>query len=140
MGTIRVYLNEYEQKQLKKLSIKRNESQSAVIRKLISIEKYAKTLEILEKNNEINVEYLYHIAQCGNNLNQIAYHLNIGIESPSQTQNRLPKLIEELAQILNEHKEQIKNKAIKTSINKKIKRLSPNENFIGEENQWMIRK
>ncbi|MDP8388599.1 plasmid mobilization relaxosome protein MobC [Campylobacter jejuni] len=135
MGTIRVYLNEYEQKQLKKLSIKRNESQSAVIRKLISIEKYAKTLEILEKNNEINVEYLYHISQCGNNLNQIAYHLNIGIESPSQTQNRLPKLIEELAQILNEHKEQIKNKAIKTSINKKIKRLSPNENFIGEENQ-----
>ncbi|EAC1969541.1 hypothetical protein H6V88_001331 [Campylobacter coli] len=135
MGTIRVYLNEYEQKQLKKLSIKRNESQSAVIRKLISIEKYAKTLEILEKNNEINVEYLYHIAQCGNNLNQIAYHLNIGIESPSQTQNRLPKLIEELAQILNEHKEQIKNKAIKTSINKKIKRLRPNENFIGEENQ-----
>ncbi|ELV2237411.1 plasmid mobilization relaxosome protein MobC [Campylobacter coli] len=133
MGTIRVYLNEYEQKQLKKLSIKRNESQSAVIRKLISIEKYAKTLEILEKNNEINVEYLYHIAQCGNNLNQIAYHLNIGIESPSQTQNRLPKLIEELAQILNEHKEQIKNKAIKTSINKKIKRLRPNENFIGEE-------
>lgn len=140
MGTIRVYLNEYEQRQLKKLSIKRNESQSAVIRKLIAIEKYAKTLEILEKNNEINVEYLYHIAQCGNNLNQIAYHLNIGIESPSQTQNRLPKLIEELSQILNEHKEHIKNKAIKTSINKKIKRLSPDENFIGEENQWMIRK
>ncbi|EAJ8562565.1 plasmid mobilization relaxosome protein MobC, partial [Campylobacter coli] len=111
MGTIRVYLNEYEQRQLKKLSIKRNESQSAVIRKLISVEKYAKTLEILEKNNEINVEYLYHIAQCGNNLNQIAYHLNIGIESPSQTQNRLPKLIEELSQILNEHKEHIKNKA-----------------------------
>ncbi|EAI2116697.1 plasmid mobilization relaxosome protein MobC [Campylobacter coli] len=135
MGTIRVYLNEYEQRQLKKLSIKRNESQSAVIRKLISIEKYAKTLEILEKNNEINVEYLYHIAQCGNNLNQIAYHLNIGIESPSQTQNRLPKLIEELSQILNEHKEHIKNKAIKTNINKKIKRLSPDENFIGEENQ-----
>ncbi|AJK83798.1 CopG family transcriptional regulator [Campylobacter jejuni] len=135
MGTIRVYLNEYEQRQLKKLSIKRNESQSAVIRKLIAIEKYAKTLEILEKNNEINVEYLYHIAQCGNNLNQIAYHLNIGIESPSQTQNRLPKLIEELSQILNEHKEHIKNKAIKTSINKKIKRLSPDENFIGEENQ-----
>lgn len=135
MGTIRVYLNEYEQRQLKKLSIKRNESQSAVIRKLISIEKYAKTLEILEKNNEINVEYLYHIAQCGNNLNQIAYHLNIGIESPSQTQNRLPKLIEELSQILSEHKEHIKNKAIKTSINKKIKRLSPDENFIGEENQ-----
>ncbi|ADC29274.1 TPA: plasmid mobilization relaxosome protein MobC [Campylobacter jejuni] len=135
MGTIRVYLNEYEQRQLKKLSIKRNESQSAVIRKLIAIEKYAKTLEILEKNNEINVEYLYHIAQCGNNLNQIAYHLNIGIESPSQTQNRLPKLIEELSQILSEHKEHIKNKAIKTSINKKIKRLSPDENFIGEENQ-----
>ncbi|EOI7972962.1 plasmid mobilization relaxosome protein MobC [Campylobacter jejuni] len=135
MGTIRVYLNEYEQRQLKKLSIKRNESQSAVIRKLISIEKYAKTLEILEKNNEINVEYLYHIAQCGNNLNQIAYHLNIGIESPSQTQNRLPKLIEELSQILSEHKEHIKNKAIKTSINKKIKRLSPDENFTGEENQ-----
>ncbi|EFN2174203.1 plasmid mobilization relaxosome protein MobC [Campylobacter jejuni] len=135
MGTIRVYLNEYEQRQLKKLSIKRNESQSAVIRKLIAIEKYAKTLEILEKNNEINVEYLYHIAQCGNNLNQIAYHLNIGIESPSQTQNRLPKLIKELSQILNEHKEHIKNKAIKTSINKKIKRLSPDENFIGEENQ-----
>lgn len=135
MGTIRVYLNEYEQRQLKKLSIKRNESQSAVIRKLISVEKYAKTLEILEKNNEINVEYLYHIAQCGNNLNQIAYHLNIGIESPSQTQNRLPKLIEELSQILSEHKEHIKNKAIKTSINKKIKRLSPDENFIGEENQ-----
>ncbi|XOV08224.1 type IV secretory system conjugative DNA transfer family protein (plasmid) [Campylobacter jejuni] len=129
MGTIRVYLNEYEQRQLKKLSIKRNESQSAVIRKLIAIEKYAKTLEILEKNNEINVEYLYHIAQCGNNLNQIAYHLNIGIESPSQTQNRLPKLIEELSQILNEHKEHIKNKAIKTSINKKIKRLSPDEKF-----------
>ncbi|EIE6748720.1 plasmid mobilization relaxosome protein MobC [Campylobacter coli] len=128
MGTIRVYLNEYEQRQLKKLSIKRNESQSAVIRKLIAIEKYAKTLEILEKNNEINVEYLYHIAQCGNNLNQIAYHLNIGIESPSQTQNRLPKLIEELSQILSEHKEHIKNKAIKTSINKKIKRLSPDEN------------
>ncbi|EIV4066561.1 plasmid mobilization relaxosome protein MobC, partial [Campylobacter jejuni] len=84
---------------------------------------------------EINVEYLYHIAQCGNNLNQIAYHLNIGIESPSQTQNRLPKLIEELSQILSEHKEHIKNKAIKTSINKKIKRLSPDENFIGEENQ-----
>ncbi|MGI7815847.1 plasmid mobilization relaxosome protein MobC [Campylobacter coli] len=135
MGTIRVYLNEYEQRQLKKLSIKRNESQSAVIRKLISVEKYAKTLEILEKNNEINVEYLYHIAQCGNNLNQIAYHLNIGIESPSQTQNRLPKLIEELSQILNEHKEHIKSKAIKTNINKKIKRLSPDENFIGEENQ-----
>ncbi|EAL2693212.1 hypothetical protein AZ815_08340 [Campylobacter coli] len=135
MGTIRVYLNEYEQRQLKKLSIKRNESQSAVIRKLIAIEKYAKTLEILEKNNEINVEYLYHIAQCGNNLNQIAYHLNIGIESPSQTQNRLPKLIEELSQILSEHKEHIKNKAIKTSINKKIKRLSPDENFIEEENQ-----
>ncbi|EAI8568536.1 plasmid mobilization relaxosome protein MobC [Campylobacter sp. TTU-622] len=124
MGTIRVYLNEREQKQLKKLSLKRNESQSAVIRKLISIEKYAKTLEVLEKNNEINVEYLYHIAQCGNNLNQIAYHLNIGIESPYQTENRLPKLINELTQILNEHQEQIKNKAIKTNINKKIKRLN----------------
>ncbi|EAI7263290.1 MULTISPECIES: hypothetical protein [Campylobacter] len=129
MGTIRVYLNEKETKQLKLLSLKRKESQSAVVRKLISIEKYAKTLEAIEKNNEINIEFLYQLAQCGTNLNQIAYHLNIGIENANQMEYRLPKIIEELVQILNAHKEQIKEKEIKNQVNKKIKTIQVEENF-----------
>ncbi|EFO9318199.1 hypothetical protein HL736_001207 [Campylobacter lari] len=127
MTTIRVYLNEKEKKQLEILSIKRKESKSAVIRKLIAIEKYVKTLEAIEKNNEINIEFLYQLAQCGGNLNQIAYHLNIGIENPNQMEFKLTKLIEEFGQIINAHKKQIEEKEIKNSINKKIKTIKINE-------------
>ncbi|MBZ7963310.1 plasmid mobilization relaxosome protein MobC [Campylobacter sp. W0049] len=129
MATIRVYLNEGDIKMLKKLTKKRNESQSSIIRKLISIEKYANALEIIEKHNQITLEYIYNLSKCGNNLNQIAYHLNLGIENKNDTENRLSNIIEEITQILNSHIKDTKQNIIIKEVIKKGKSLIPKEKF-----------
>ena len=119
---IRVYLNDTDERKLERLCRKRNESKSALIRKLISVEKYSNVLTQIEINNKLNTEFLYQISQCGNNLNQIAYHLNADIENPNQVQKKLIEIINEFRNILTNHKKQIKSKNIDLKV-KKIKCL-----------------
>ncbi|OCR03556.1 hypothetical protein BA184_07745 [Helicobacter pullorum] len=122
-NTIRVYLNFDDEKRLEKLSQKRNESKSAIIRKLIASEKYAKALKEIERNNLINLEFLNQIAKCGNNLNQIAFHLNADFESPKEVQTNLLETINEFKELLQSYKERFKEKYINLEIGK-IKSLS----------------
>lgn len=86
-----IYFTEADARVLKRISQRRNESKSAVVRKLIHVEKYADVLEQIETNNEIISEFLREFGRLGVNLNQIAYHLNANITGPEEAKNDLEK-------------------------------------------------
>lgn len=124
-----IYLNQFDNKKLTELSNKRKETKSAIIRKLIHIEKYAKTLEQIEINNHINSEFLYQIAKLGNNINQIAYHLNIDITSHDKAKDNLIEILTDFKNVLNMHKEKIqKNKIYKDTILNSYQTIRDNSN------------
>lgn len=124
-----IYLNQFDNKKLTELSNKRKETKSAIIRKLIHIEKYAKTLEQIEINNHINSEFLYQIAKLGNNINQIAYHLNIDITSHDKAKDNLIEILTDFKNVLNMHKEKIqKNKIYKDTILNSYQTIRSNSN------------
>lgn len=115
-----IFLSQKDKTELERLSIKRKESKSAVIRKLINIEKYAKTLEQIEIYNKINAEFLYQISKIGNNLNQIAYQLNIDITRDNEAKNSFAEMFENFKTILQENREKIEKEHIDLNI-KQIK-------------------
>ena len=96
-----IYFTEADARVLKRISQRRNESKSAVVRKLIHVEKYADVLEQIETNNEIISEFLREFGRLGVNLNQIAYHLNANITGPEEAKNDLEK---KYAGLRNSHK------------------------------------
>ena len=64
-----IYFTLPDLKKLNELASQRRESKSAVVRKLIHIEKYMQTLKQIEINNEILADFLKEFKHLGKNLN-----------------------------------------------------------------------
>ena len=86
-----IYLTLTDLKKINQLSQQRNESKSAIVRKLIHIEKYAQTLKQIEIGNDIMAGFLKELNRLGKNLNQIAYHLNAHIIKKEEAKSDLEK-------------------------------------------------
>ena len=90
-----IYFTEADARILTKMMQARNESKSAIVRKLIHVEKYAQTLKQIEINNEILADFLKEFKHLGKNLNQIAYHLNAHIIKKEEAKSDLEKTMYE---------------------------------------------
>lgn len=131
------YLTEADIRILNKISKQRNESKSAVIRKLIHVEKYSKTLNeiesLIQKHNEtieiilkdFKDEIMQEYKYISRNLNQIAYHLNLKILNNTEAQTELEKEIKDFKNI---HKKiQTNMEKLKLNINVKHKKTPKKE-------------
>ncbi|CUU72697.1 Bacterial mobilisation protein (MobC) [Campylobacter hyointestinalis subsp. hyointestinalis] len=111
-----IYLTLTDLKKINQLSKQRNESKSAIVRKLIHIEKYAQTLKQIEIGNDIMAGFLKELNRLGKNLNQIAYHLNAHIikkeEAKSDLENNMYLFREEIKKVY----ERISDLEIKTGV------------------------
>lgn len=125
-----IYFTEADARILTKMMQARNESKSAIVRKLIHVEKYAQTLKQIEINNEILADFLKEFKHLGKNLNQIAYHLNAHIIKKEEAKSDLEKTmyeffgaIERLSNKIGKLKIKIDVERTKQPNNKEIKGL-----------------
>lgn len=107
-----IYFSEEEYQILSNLSKQTGLSKSALLRHLIKSSKYLKMANKLEKHNNLINEFLAEIHRIGNNINQIAYHLNIDITKHEESQESIKKELAELLPLLKEYK----NKAFKATL------------------------
>lgn len=124
---IRIYLSEKEMLRLNRLSKEKNISKSAIMRKLLSSEKYEKTLMQIEINNQLNMEILYQITQCGNNINQLAKYCHLGLERAENIEYKLKTYLNDLKEILEQNKKLTKFNIIELDL-KQYKTLQSVEN------------
>ncbi|MCI6660938.1 plasmid mobilization relaxosome protein MobC [Campylobacter sp.] len=80
-------------------------NKSALLRHLLRSSKYLEIANKLEKHNNLINEFLAEIHRIGNNINQIAYHLNIDITKHEESQESLKKELAELLPLLKEYKD-----------------------------------
>ena len=104
MQDLHINLTEQDYKTLEKLSKKFEVSKSNIIRKLLRYEKYANTVERMGIRNEILLEFMY----IANNINQIAYHLNIDIFE-NDPENKIAQYLKEIRKICDETKKEIRS-------------------------------
>ena len=122
-----IYFTLPDLKKLNELASQRRESKSAVVRKLIHIEKYMQTLKQIEINNEILADFLKEFKHLGKNLNQIAYHLNAHIIKKEEAKSDLEKTMYEFFDAI----ERLSNKIGKLKIKIDVERTKqPNKKEI----------
>ena len=119
-----IYFTEADARILTKMMQARNESKSAIVRKLIHVEKYAQTLKQIEINNEILADFLKEFKHLGKNLNQIAYHLNAHIIKKEEAKSDLEKTMYEFFDTI----ERLSNKIGKLKIKIDVERTKQPNN------------
>ena len=119
-----IYFTLPDLKKLNELASQRRESKSAVVRKLIHIEKYMQTLKQIEINNEILADFLKEFKHLGKNLNQIAYHLNAHIIKKEEAKSDLEKTMYEFFDAI----ERLSNKIGKLKIKIDVERTKQPNN------------
>lgn len=119
-----IYFTLSDLKKLNELANQRRESKSAVVRKLIHIEKYMQTLKQIEINNEILADFLKEFKHLGKNLNQIAYHLNAHIIKKEEAKSDLEKTMYEFFDAI----ERLSNKIGKLKIKIDVERTKQPNN------------
>ena len=119
-----IYFTLPDLKKLNELASQRRESKSAVVRKLIHIEKYMQTLKQIEINNEILADFLKEFKHLGKNLNQIAYHLNAHIIKKEEAKSDLEKTMYEFFDAI----ERLSNKIGKLKIKIEVERTKQPNN------------
>ena len=107
-----IYFSEEEIAIITNLSKQTGLSKSALLRHLIKSSKYLEMASKREKHNNLINEFLAEIHRIGNNINQIAYHLNIDITKHEESQESIKKELAELLPLLKEYK----NKAFKATL------------------------
>lgn len=100
-----IYFGEEEYQILNNLSKQTGLSKSALLRHLLRSSKYLEMANKLEKHNNLINEFLAEIHRIGNNINQIAYHLNIDITKHEESKESLKKELAELLPLLKEYKD-----------------------------------
>ena len=100
-----IYFGEEEYQILNNLSKQTGLSKSALLRHLLRSSKYLEMASKLEKHNNLINEFLAEIHRIGNNINQIAYHLNIDITKHEESKESLKKELAELLPLLKEYKD-----------------------------------
>ena len=88
-----IYFSEEEIAIITNLSKQTGLSKSALLRHLIKSSKYLEMANKLEKHNNLINEFLAEIHRIGNNINQIAYHLNIDITKHEESKESLAELL-----------------------------------------------
>lgn len=111
-----IYLTEADDRILRQLSDRRNQSRSAVIRKLLQTQKYKDNLKEIEANNQIIGGYLKEFSHIGTNINQIAYHLNANITNQEEAKTDLEKNIVKLMQTIKELNKKVDTLKIKINV------------------------
>ena len=91
-----MYFDKEEYQIMQNLSKQTGLSKSALLRHLLRSSKYLEMANKLEKHNNLINEFLAEIHRIGNNINQIAYHLNIDITKHEESQESLKKELAEL--------------------------------------------
>lgn len=124
---IRLYLSEKEMLRLNRLSKEKNISKSAIIRKLLSAEKYEKTLNQIEINNQLNMEILYQLTQVGNNINQLTRYLHLGLERIDSAEYKINTYINDFKKVLEHNQNIAQSNIIKLDL-KQYKTLQSVEN------------
>lgn len=119
-----IYFTLPDLKKLNELASQRRESKSAVVRKLIHVEKYMQTLKQIEINNEILADFLKEFKHLGKNLNQIAYHLNAHIIKKEEAKSDLEKTMYEFFDAI----ERLSNKIGKLKIKIDVERTKQPNN------------
>ena len=107
-----MYFDKEESQIMQNLSKQTGLSKSALLRHLLRSSKYLEIANKLEKHNNLINEFLAEIHRIGNNINQIAYHLNIDITKHEESQESLKKELAELLPLLKEYR----NKAFKATL------------------------
>ena len=107
-----MYFDKKEYQIMQNLSKQTGLSKSALLRHLLRSSKYLEMANKLEKHNNLINEFLAEIHRIGNNINQIAYHLNIDITKHEESKESLKKELAELLPLLKEYK----NKAFKATL------------------------
>lgn len=108
----KIFLNNEDITIINNLQSKTGLSKSALFRHLIRTSKYLSLAGKLKKHNNLINEFLAEIHRIGNNINQIAYHLNIDITKQEESQESIKKELAELLPLLKEYKD----KAFKTTL------------------------
>lgn len=100
-----MYFDKEEYQIMQNLSKQTGLSKSALLRHLLRSSKYLEMANKLEKHNNLINEFLAEIHRIGNNINQIAYHLNIDITKHEESKESLKKELAELLPLLKEYKD-----------------------------------
>ena len=100
-----MYFDKEEYQIMQNLSKQTGLSKSALLRHLLRSRKYLEMASKLEKHNNLINEFLAEIHRIGNNINQIAYHLNIDITKHEESKESLKKELAELLPLLKEYKD-----------------------------------
>ena len=100
-----MYFDKEEYQIMQNLSKQTGLSKSALLRHLLRSSKYLEIANKLEKHNNLINEFLAEIHRIGNNINQIAYHLNIDITKHEESQESIKKELAELLPLLKEYKD-----------------------------------
>lgn len=127
-----IYLTLTDLKKINQLSQQRNESKSAIVRKLIHIEKYAQTLKQIEIGNDIMAGFLKELNRLGKNLNQIAYHLNAHIIKKEEAKSDLEKNMYSFREEIEKVYERISDLEIKIGVERT---RTPANSERGEESE-----
>ncbi|MBR8466525.1 plasmid mobilization relaxosome protein MobC [Campylobacter sp. faydin G-140] len=112
-----IFLATDDLERLMQICKERNESKSAVIRKLITCTKFLHIIEQIELNNKLNIDLLYELTKCGINLNQIAYHLNIDVTKDDEAKSDFLKAFRDFTNFINDFKKRSENEMIKLTTN-----------------------
>lgn len=97
-----IYMNKKEIKMLEDKAKKLNISKSAYLNELVSNINYLENRTLFEEFLNTNKLLLENMHRIGNNINQIAYALNINVK---QSDESIAKEIRELKELLSEYKD-----------------------------------
>ena len=81
--SFKLYLLDNEYEILQEKSIKKGITKSGVLRELILNLKYENMMDKITENNALNKEMIAQLQKIGNNINQIAYQVNIHLRTNS---------------------------------------------------------
>ena len=81
--SFKLYLLDKEYEILQEKSIKKGITKSGVLRELILNLKYENMMDKITENNALNKEMIAQLQKIGNNINQIAYQVNIHLRTNS---------------------------------------------------------
>lgn len=130
-----IYFTMLDLKALNQLAHQRKESKSAVVRKLVHTEKYSNVLTQIEQNNAILAEFLKELHRIGININQVVYHLNIGILSDSETKVSIENQVQKFQNLMEKFTQQIDKAEIAIGTKHKKAKNNSNAEYKGEESE-----
>lgn len=121
---VSMFINKKDFENFKEKAKKIGISQSAFLRELVLNTNYIENRELFKEFLDTNKLLLDNMQRIGNNINQIAYHLNMNI---SQSDEEILVTMQSLRNLLNEYKDFV--------MNSKYPKLFKKRKFKGNSNE-----